>query len=176
LRRWDGFPVELHAYCCADSSAQIIRTSPPFEAVDDGADVFALRKRLAATKKSATIAASANSAVATFVEEDREALMRDGASIKVRLHSPKSPSADGCPGLVIYHGGGFCLGDADNELVLCRRWTDLGGIAVNVEYRLAPENPFPVGVQDAYDALIWVSLNPPRSRLVIMADIQLLDK
>ena len=62
------------------------------------------------------------------------------------------------PGMVLFHGGGFCLGDCDNELALCRRWTALGGVAVNVAYRLAPENPFPTAVEDAEDAVLWVSL------------------
>lgn len=70
--------------------------------------------------------------------------------------SPKSPAEDGSPGLVLYHGGGFSLGGLDNETSLCRKWTELGGIAVNVDYRLAPEHKFPVAVEDAYDALAWV--------------------
>ena len=85
---------------------------------------------------------------------------RNSATITVRIHRPAVPPADGCPGMVLFHGGGFCLGDCDNELALCRRWTALGGVAVNVAYRLAPENPFPIPVEDAEDALLWVSINP----------------
>lgn len=92
----------------------------------------------------------------SYAEEDRQIIMRDGVSIEIRIHSPKTPAADGCPGLVIFHGGGFCLGGLDNAVALCRKWTELGGVAVNVAYRLAPENVFPVAVHDAYDALAWV--------------------
>jgi acetyl esterase/lipase len=63
---------------------------------------------------------------------------------------------DGCPIFVVYHGGGFVLGDLDDEATLCRNFTQLGGIAVNVDYRLAPEHPFPVPIEDAFDALKWV--------------------
>lgn len=56
----------------------------------------------------------------------------------------------------MYHGGGYAVGGLDNETLLMRRWTGLGGVGVNVDYRLAPEHPFPVGVNDAYDALKWV--------------------
>lgn len=84
--------------------------------------------------------------------------MRDGIRITVRIHRPKTAAAAGSPGLVLWHGGGFCLGNCDNEVALCRKWTDLGGVAVNVDYRLAPENPFPKAVEDAYDSLVWVSV------------------
>lgn len=85
--------------------------------------------------------------------------MRDGVDITVRIHRPRAaPAAGGSPGLVLWHGGGFCLGNCDNEVALCRRWTALGGVAVNVDYRLAPENPFPKAVEDAYDSLLWVGI------------------
>ena len=48
------------------------------------------------------------------------------------------------------------LGGLDSEVALCRKFTGLGGIAVNVDYRMAPENPFPTPINDAYDALKWV--------------------
>ena len=48
------------------------------------------------------------------------------------------------------------LGGLDDEAILCRNFTQLGGIAVNVDYRLAPEHPFPVPIEDAFDALKWV--------------------
>lgn len=92
----------------------------------------------------------------TWSEEDRTIPVRDGASIKVRIHKPKSLPEDGCPILVMVHGGGFCLGDLDNETELCRSFVDLGGIAVNVGFRLAPENAFPIPLLDVYDALKWV--------------------
>jgi acetyl esterase/lipase len=57
----------------------------------------------------------------------------------------------------MYHGGGYAVGGLDNETLLLRRWARLGGVAVNVDYRLAPEHPFPVGIHDAYDALKWAS-------------------
>lgn len=60
--------------------------------------------------------------------------------------------------VMMLHGGGFCLGDVENEDVLCRRFADRWRvIVVNVCYRLAPERRFPGAVEDAWDALVWVS-------------------
>ncbi len=59
---------------------------------------------------------------------------------------------------MLWHGGGFCLGNCDNEVALCRKWTELGGVAIDVDYRLAPENPSPKAVEDVYDSLLWVSI------------------
>lgn len=92
-----------------------------------------------------------------YVEEDRDIPVRDGSSITIRIHSPKTPPRGGSPIFVVYHGGGYCLGGLDNEAVLCRKFTELGGVAVNVGYRLAPEFPFPTPVNDAYDALKWTA-------------------
>lgn len=57
-------------------------------------------------------------------------------------------------GLLYLHGGGFCLGSVDLEhgaaVALCR---DLGVVVVSVEYRLAPEHPYPAGLEDCYAGL-----------------------
>lgn len=60
------------------------------------------------------------------------------------------------PLLVYYHGGGWCVGDVPSYDVLCRELANLSGCAVlSVEYRLAPEHPFPAGVDDALLAAEW---------------------
>lgn len=64
-------------------------------------------------------------------------------------------------GAVYYiHGGGFTVGFAsmrdDANVVVAR---DLGVVVVSVEYRLAPENPFPAGLEDCYAGLLWVAKN-----------------
>ena len=69
---------------------------------------------------------------------------------------PKERSEPG-PGFVNFHGGGFFLGDLEIEHP---RWlfmaAEAGAVSVGVDYRLAPENPFPAGVEDCYAALQWV--------------------
>ncbi|EME44667.1 hypothetical protein DOTSEDRAFT_72203 [Dothistroma septosporum NZE10] len=56
----------------------------------------------------------------------------------------------------MFHEGGWCMGDLTDEDLNCRMFSrDLGAVCVNVDYRLAPEHKFPVGVNDAYDSVRW---------------------
>jgi acetyl esterase/lipase len=113
-----------------------------------------LRAGLLAQKRKLT--ESQTTGEVNYVEEDKHIPVLDGVSIAVRIHKPKVPPKDGSPIFVVYHGGGFVLGELDSEVLLCRKFTQLGGIAVNVDYRMAPGNPFPTPINDAYDALKWV--------------------
>jgi len=62
------------------------------------------------------------------------------------------------PTVVFFHGGGFVLGSVETHDWLCRHLTRESGCAVlSVEYRLAPENPFPAAVADAYAAVEWAA-------------------
>jgi len=131
--------------------------------VDPDIEIPKLRAALAARRKDLKVADPAPEV--SYVEEDRQIPVRDGSSITVRIHRPKTPAKDGCPMFVVYHGGGFTLGGLGDEEFLCRKFTELGGIAVNVDYRLAPEHPFPVPIKDAYDALKWVCNRSFPSRL-----------
>lgn len=133
---------------------QIFKNNAPPQGFDASANIVELRATLLAVKKKLTNTNNAGSP--SYVEVDRRIQVRDGSTIGIRIHSPKEAPKDGCPIFVVYHGGGFCLGGLDNEAVLCRKFTGLGGVAINVDYRLAPEYPFPTPVNDAYDALKWV--------------------
>lgn len=80
---------------------------------------------------------------------------RDGSEILIRIY--QRAQGDQGPVMVMLHGGGWILGDLDNEALLCRRWCEeCGGLSINVEYRLAPEYKFPTAVFDCYDAVLWV--------------------
>jgi acetyl esterase len=68
--------------------------------------------------------------------------------IPVRTYRP----ADGVlPALIYFHGGGWSIGDLNSADPMCRRLSaETGCVVVSVDYRLAPEHPFPAAVEDAY--------------------------
>src|SRR3954471_2232497 len=75
--------------------------------------------------------------------------------IGLRVYTPSSGQAPR-PVVVFYHGGGFVIGDLDTHDASCRDLAAASGaVIVSVDYRLAPEHPFPAAVEDAYDALAW---------------------
>lgn len=83
-----------------------------------------------------------------------------GRNIPLRLYTPMTAPAAPCPAIVFMHGGGFVLGDLDSYDPLCRALTNGSGCRlISVDYRLAPEHPFPAGVDDCYDAVSWVAKN-----------------
>ena len=78
--------------------------------------------------------------------------------IAVRVYRP---SSDILPALVFFHGGGWTIGDLDTHDVLCRQLAAGARCAVySVDYRLAPENPFPAAVDDALAATKYLMSNP----------------
>jgi len=62
------------------------------------------------------------------------------------------------PALVWIHGGGYVIGSAQQDDAICRRFSRRLGIAVaSVEYRLAPEHPYPAPLEDCYSVLTWLA-------------------
>lgn len=85
---------------------------------------------------------------------------RDGTSLRARLYKPTSPPKTGSPLAVIYHGGGFCIGAPEGEEQTCRNLVQaFGATCLSMQYRLAPQFPFPHAVNDAWDALLWAAKN-----------------
>jgi acetyl esterase len=80
--------------------------------------------------------------------------------LSVRVYRPKNAASERLPALVWFHGGGFVLGDLDQGDGDCRQLATLARVvAISVEYRLAPEHPFPAAPEDCYAALSWVAEN-----------------
>ena len=97
-----------------------------------------------------------------------------GGPIRVRISSPGGPGP--FPAMVYYHGGGWVIGDIDTHDALCRALTNAAQtVVVSVDYRLAPEHPYPAAVEDAYAAASWVAdhsaeLNIDRARIAVGGD------
>jgi acetyl esterase len=77
--------------------------------------------------------------------------------VAMRAYRPMGTGKDRLPALVFFHGGGWSIGDLDTHDVLCRQLALGARCAVfSVEYRLAPEAPFPAAVEDCLSATDFV--------------------
>ena len=97
-----------------------------------------------------------------------------GGAIPIRVYWPDSPGPH--PVVMFFHGGGFALGDLDTHDVTAREHAaGADALVVSVDYRLAPENPFPAAVDDVWAATRWVSANAAQfdadaSRMAVAGD------
>lgn len=83
---------------------------------------------------------------------------RDGNLIPLRIYIPNDSKK--LPTLIYFHRGGWVFGSIDEAEPICRKLANhMGCIVVAVDYRLAPENPFPKPLYDCYDATQWVFNN-----------------
>ena len=83
-------------------------------------------------------------------------------ALAARHYAPAEPGGPH-PLLVYYHGGGFTYGDLDTHDGVCRLLCRHAGVHIlSVDYRLAPEHPFPAAAEDAREALRWANANADR--------------
>jgi len=81
-----------------------------------------------------------------------------GGEIALRAYAPPGAGQAVLPGLVFFHGGGWVAGDLATHDGLCRRLAlAFGGRVIAVDYRRAPEHPFPAAFDDALAATRWVA-------------------
>jgi len=87
---------------------------------------------------------------------DNLAIPGPGGDIRARAYAPVA-AAGPLPALIYFHGGGFVAGSLESHDGLCRLFAAEGGFKViAVDYRLAPENPYPAAVDDAWAAAQWI--------------------
>jgi acetyl esterase len=80
--------------------------------------------------------------------------------LPVRVYLPAGAAFAPRPVVVYFHGGGFVMGDLDTGDAHCRMFcAGAGCVVVSVNYRHAPEHPFPGPTEDAYGAVCWVADN-----------------
>jgi acetyl esterase len=109
--------------------------------------------------------------------EDRTITGPDGDDLALRLYRPTEP-LDGppLPVLMFFHGGGWVVGSIASHDLVARALTERTGcLTVALDYRLAPEHPFPAPAEDCYAATRWVadhaaSLGADASRIAVGGD------
>jgi acetyl esterase/lipase len=117
--------------------------------VDDGVEVA--RERFRAVKPPAEM-------LPDMRIEERTVAHGELTDIPVRIYWPPVEAHTDLPVVVFYHGGGWAIGDLDTHDHVARAHAiGAEAIVVSVDYRLAPEHPFPAGVDDAWAALQWVA-------------------
>jgi acetyl esterase len=96
--------------------------------------------------------------IETLAIEDRMVPGADGdPDVPVRIYRPARPPAGPVPGVLMIHGGGFVVGSVEAEHAAAAvTAVGTGGVVVSVDYRLAPEHPFPAGLHDCYAALVFL--------------------
>ena len=79
--------------------------------------------------------------------------------MRVRIYTPETDRSD-LPVFLFIHGGGFVIGSIESRDPQCRMISrDVGCIVVSVDYRLAPEHPYPAAPDDCWAALQWTTDN-----------------
>jgi acetyl esterase len=119
----------------------------------------------------ATLAAPQTIEVAQV--EDRT-IPGPGGEIPIRVYCPDGDGPK--PAIVYYHGGGWVIGGLNTHDGTCRALANaVDAVVVSVDYRLAPEHPFPAPLDDAFTALVWVhdhaaELGADPSRIAVGGD------
>lgn len=120
-------------------------------AAEPGHDPTPAGRRQAMTRRTVMLAGSREPGVDS---EDLSFTARDGYRVPVRVY--RAQGDDSAPLVVFAHGGGWVTGDLDTHDVLCAALTRRAGcLLMAVDYRLAPEHPWPVPDRDVADALGW---------------------
>ncbi|SFS68633.1 alpha/beta hydrolase [Halostagnicola kamekurae] len=108
-----------------------------------------------AREQFTTMLGGGDPAVELPAVEDRSIDAPDG-EVPIRLYEPSQDPDPDRPLILYFHGGGWVIGSVDTHDGSCRKLADESGYPVaSVDYRLAPEHPFPAGLRDCYAALEW---------------------
>jgi acetyl esterase/lipase len=107
---------------------------------------------------------------------DKTAKGTDGVAIPIRVYRPADSLDEALPLIANFHGGGFIAGDPQQSEWWCSSIAhDVRAVVVSVDYRLAPEHPFPAAAEDCYAATVWAAehasdLGADGARLAVMGD------
>jgi acetyl esterase len=161
-REVDGLVLEPHLAMILDFERRVNRAAPD----------PSVEARRATTRSSARVAAGAPIPVGRVDD-----LVVDGAvgPLRARHYAPPS-GGEGRPLVVFFHGGGWVVGDLDTHDQPCRLLAKHADVHVlSIDYRLAPEHPYPAAVDDAVAAFAWATthaagLGADPTRLAVAGD------
>jgi acetyl esterase/lipase len=88
----------------------------------------------------------------------------DGEALKVDVYQPRATATKARPVIVLIHGGAWEGGEKEDLVYEASAFASLGYVAVSIEYRLAPEHPYPAAVQDVGTAIAWLREAPQVDR------------
>jgi acetyl esterase/lipase len=84
--------------------------------------------------------------------------LESGVGIRLFRPATLTGSIEPAPALLWIHGGGYVMGSADQDDMVCRQFCRRLGVTVaSVDYRLAPQHPYPASLEDCYSALTWLA-------------------
>lgn len=151
----------------------ILARDPFPDLVKGAGDLLTMRRNRAAhirTKRS--LYPIPGAIPAEVSETEHMVTCRDGASIRTVIYTPTTPGSAGGPLIIMLHEGGWSMGDYTDEELNCRMFArDLHAVCVNVEYRLAPEHPFPTGLNDCWDVVQWCARTAAPDSQLLPADL-----
>ena len=107
----------------------------------------------------AAINAEAPPVVGVVSEDHQVPSAESGVEVRVRIYRPADASGE-LPALLWMHAGGWVIGSIEMDDLMCADLAKSNGCAiVSVDYRLAPENPYPAPLDDCYGAWSWLNEN-----------------
>lgn len=137
-----------------DPRLEALRASLP--AVVDRSDPPAVRRAAVRARQASTARLIVSAGPELLEERDHLVATQDG-DVRVRIYRPREGLL---PGLLVIHGGGWWQGSVDDTDPQCRRRA-VGAdcVVVSVDYRLAPEHPFPAALDDCWAVSRWLQEN-----------------
>jgi acetyl esterase len=157
-RRLFGAPPTIDGQTLASDTHTLVRLAELAES-----DSFLTGKSVAEARAHARQEAAATDSQPPIpmVRVEGVEIPGQAGRIPARLYVPGGlPAGAAAPLLVYFHGGGWVIGDLDTHDGVCRFLAAAAGTAVlAVDYRLAPEHPFPAAVEDAWAGFAWALTN-----------------
>ncbi|WP_142956115.1 alpha/beta hydrolase [Enterococcus durans] len=103
--------------------------------------------------------ASINAYIDNDITQKDYYMLNENSGIRIKVYAPRNQTRK-LPVVLFIHGGGYMFGSIEGNDPKCARYVkEVNCVVVSVDYRLAPENPYPAAIEDCYLALEWIVSN-----------------